>query len=80
MKKCMSMHFLYIWAHKRQEASKRLERDKYLNKKKKIDGGDKLYKRKITVKTENKPKINYNQKKIPTQNDDIPCHSSLPQK
>lgn len=45
-----------------------------------MDGDDRLCKKKITVKTENKAKMNYNKKKIPTQNDNIPRHSSLPQK
>lgn len=56
------MHFLYILAYKRQETAKRLERDKCLNKKTK-HGGDRLCKSKITVKTENKTKINYNKRK-----------------
>lgn len=36
-----------------------------------MDGGDRLSKRTITVKTENKIKTKFNKKTIPTQNDDI---------
>lgn len=46
-----------------------------------MDGDDRLCKRKIAAKTENKTKTNNNlKKKILTQNHDIPHHSSLPQK